>query len=58
VLPLVAGGAKRFLDEVTGGNVQGKFPRILDDARKAKLLPYVVPSHRDASPAPSASLFS
>ncbi len=58
VLPLVAGGAKRFLDEVTRGNVQGKFPRILDDARKATLLSYVVPSHRDAPPAPSASLFS
>jgi hypothetical protein len=52
VLPLVSGGAKRFLDEVTGGNVQGKFPRILDDARKTKLLSYVIPSHRDAPPAP------
>ena len=39
--PLVRGGAKRFLDEITGGNVQGKFPRILDDERKAKLLVYV-----------------
>jgi hypothetical protein len=43
---------------VTRGNVQGKFPRILDDAHKAKLLPYIVPSHRDAPPAPPASLFS
>jgi GH3 auxin-responsive promoter len=58
VLPLVSGGAKRFLDEVTGGNVQGKFPRILDDARKAKLLSYVIPSHRDAPQAPPAPLFS
>jgi hypothetical protein len=40
VVPLVRGGAKRFLDESTGGNVQGKFPRILDDARKSKLLAY------------------
>jgi hypothetical protein len=40
VVPLVRGGAKRFLDETTGGNVQGKFPRILNDARKAKLLAF------------------
>ena len=39
VVPLVRGGAKRFLD-ITRGNVQGKFPRILDDARKTKLLSY------------------
>lgn len=58
VLPLVAGGAKRFLDEVTRGNVQGKFPRILDEPRKAKLLSYVVPSHRDTPPALPASLLS
>ncbi|MDB5213979.1 MAG: putative auxin-regulated protein [Myxococcaceae bacterium] len=37
VVPLVRGGAKRFLDAITGGNVQGKFPRIVDSARKAKL---------------------
>jgi hypothetical protein len=40
VVPLLPGGAKRFLDETTGGNVQGKFPRILDDERKARLLSY------------------
>ncbi len=40
VMPLVRGGAKMFMEEVTRGNVQGKFPRIIDDARKAKLLPY------------------
>jgi hypothetical protein len=40
VVPLVKGGAKRFMDEVTRGNVQGKFPRIIDDARKAKLAAY------------------
>jgi hypothetical protein len=38
VVPLARGVAKRFLDETTGGNVQGKFPRILDDARMTKLL--------------------
>jgi hypothetical protein len=40
VVALVRGGAKRFLDDITRGNVQGKFPRILDDARKTKLLSY------------------
>ncbi len=37
VVPLASGGARRFLEEVTGGNVQGKFPRIVDDTKK-KLL--------------------
>jgi hypothetical protein len=37
VVPLSSGGARRFLAEVTGGNVQGKFPRIIDDTKK-KLL--------------------
>lgn len=50
VAPLVRGGAKRFLDEITRGNVQGKFPRILDDARKAKLLSYVRASSDVSSP--------
>jgi GH3 auxin-responsive promoter len=40
VVPLVRGGARRFMDEVTHGNVQGKFPRIVGDARKAELLSY------------------
>jgi len=40
VVPLVKGGARRFMDDVTRGNVQGKFPRIIDDARKAKLAAY------------------
>ncbi len=40
VVCLVKGGARRFMDEVTRGNVQGKFPRIIDDARKAKLAAY------------------
>jgi hypothetical protein len=34
VVPLVKGGAKRFLEEVTGKNVQGKFPRIIDETKK------------------------
>jgi hypothetical protein len=37
VVPLKAGGARGFLSEVTRGNVQGKFPRIIDDTKK-KLL--------------------
>ena len=40
VVCLVKGGARRFMDDVTRGNVQGKFPRIIDDARKAKLAAY------------------
>ncbi len=37
VVPLVAGGARSFLGEVTRGNVQGKFPRIIDETRKELL---------------------
>ena len=37
VVPLTSGGARLFLEEVTRGNVQGKFPRIIDDTKK-KLL--------------------
>ncbi len=37
VVPLASGGARLFLEEVTRGNVQGKFPRIIDDTKK-KLL--------------------
>ncbi len=48
VVPLVPGGARRFMDEVTRGNVQGKFPRILDDQRKARLLSYASPTHKDS----------
>ena len=44
VVPLVRGGAKRFLDDSTMGNVQGKFPRIVDDARKLKLFAYARPT--------------
>jgi hypothetical protein len=34
VVQLAAGGAARFLEEITRGNVQGKFPRIIDDTKK------------------------
>ncbi|MBV9945835.1 MAG: GH3 auxin-responsive promoter family protein [Myxococcales bacterium] len=37
VVPLVPGGARLFLQEVTRGNVQGKFPRIIDDTKKQLL---------------------
>jgi hypothetical protein len=37
VVPLADGGARRFLEEVTRGNVQGKFPRIIDDTKKQLL---------------------
>lgn len=33
VVPLVAGGAQRLMQDVTRGNLQGKFPRILDEDR-------------------------
>jgi hypothetical protein len=34
VVQLATGGARRFLEEITRGNVQGKFPRIIDDTKK------------------------
>jgi hypothetical protein len=37
VVPLASGGARAFLEEVTRGNVQGKFPRIIDDTKKQLL---------------------
>jgi hypothetical protein len=37
VVPLASGGARRFMELVTNGNVHGKFPRIIDDTKK-KLL--------------------
>ena len=40
VVPLVQGGGRRFLNEITAGNVQGKFPRILDESRKAAVLAF------------------
>jgi hypothetical protein len=46
VVQLVAGGARTFLGEVTRGNVQGKFPRIIDDTRKELLWKHAAPSAR------------
>jgi hypothetical protein len=50
VVPLTSGGAKRFLDAVTGGNVQGKFPRIFSDAQKQRLLAFVRGASGERSP--------
>ena len=41
LVPLRTGGARHFLEEVTRGNVQGKFPRIIDDTKKALLWKHV-----------------
>ncbi len=50
VVPLASGGARRFLEQITGGNVQGKFPRIVDDTKKTLLWEHVAPP-----PAPRSS---
>ena len=44
VVPLMPGGARSFLEEVTRGRLQGKFPRILDDARAACISAYAQPA--------------
>ena len=49
VVPLASGGARRFLEQITGGNVQGKFPRIVDETKKKLLWEHV------ASPTSSRS---
>jgi hypothetical protein len=49
VIPLASGGARRFLEEVTRGNVQGKFPRIIDETRKELLLKHAALSARGLS---------
>jgi hypothetical protein len=41
VIALRAGGARAFLEEITRGNVQGKFPRVLDDTKTALLWKHV-----------------
>jgi hypothetical protein len=46
VVPLRSGGAREFLGEVTRGNVQGKFPRIIDDTRKELLWRHAASSAR------------
>jgi hypothetical protein len=57
VVPLARGGARRFLEQVTGGNVQGKFPRIVDDTKKKLLWQQVAsppaPGHSPARQEPS-----
>jgi len=40
VIPLRAGGAKAYLSEITRGNMQGKFPRIIDPAKKDRVMSY------------------
>ncbi|MFO0680003.1 MAG: GH3 auxin-responsive promoter family protein [Polyangiaceae bacterium] len=45
VWPLQRGGAKKYLEKVTRGNVQGKFPRIVDPARLESLTPYRLQTH-------------
>ncbi|MDP9035805.1 MAG: GH3 auxin-responsive promoter family protein [Myxococcota bacterium] len=42
VVVLANGGARGFLEEVTRGNVQGKFPRIIDDNKKNLLWKHAV----------------
>ncbi|MGA2449245.1 MAG: GH3 auxin-responsive promoter family protein [Polyangiaceae bacterium] len=37
VVLLARGGARAFLEEITNGNVQGKFPRVVDETRKTLL---------------------
>jgi len=41
VVQLNSGGARAFLEEVTRGNVQGKFPRIIDETKKKLLWKHV-----------------
>jgi hypothetical protein len=48
VVPLARGGARRFLEAVTRGNVQGKFPRIIDDTKKKLLWEHSAMSPRDS----------
>jgi hypothetical protein len=53
VVPLASGGARRFLQQVTGGNVQGKFPRIVDDTKKRLLWEHVAKPRAPLSGPPS-----
>jgi hypothetical protein len=53
VVPLASGGARRFLEQVTGGNVQGKFPRIVDDAKKRLLWEHAASPLTSRSSAPN-----
>lgn len=40
VVPLSRGGARRFMQRATNGNLQGKFPRIVDEASVRTLFTY------------------
>ena len=40
VVPLAAGATRAFMEQVTRGRLQGKFPRILDDARAKQIACY------------------
>jgi hypothetical protein len=40
VIALKTHGARGYLDEITRGNMQGKFPRIIDPSRKASVMAY------------------
>jgi hypothetical protein len=53
VVPLLPGGAQRFMNDVTRGNLQGKFPRIVDERHKTKLLSFARPSSQESQGGPS-----
>lgn len=40
VVPLRPHGARGYLEETTRGNMQGKFPRIIDPSKKATVMAY------------------
>ncbi len=40
VVSLKAHGARGYLDEITRGNMQGKFPRIIDPSKMASVMAY------------------
>jgi hypothetical protein len=44
VVSLPSGGARTFLEKVTRGNVQGKFPRIINDEQKKLLWEVAAPA--------------
>ena len=41
VVPLRRGGAQAYLDQVTNGNMQGKFPRVIDPTRRAQISAFI-----------------
>jgi len=47
VVTLRQGGARAYLDEITRGNMQGKFPRIIDPTKFASVMAYAGPSKLD-----------